>query len=124
MRLRRMVVGMSQEKLGEHLQLTFQQIQKYEKGVNRIGAGRLYRISRALGVEVSFFFEDLPDEIETRRGNEFSEPDATPLLMDFVGTPEGLQLNSAFAKISSPEARKRIVDLVKTLAGGSDAGHP
>ena len=124
MRLRRMVVGMSQEKLGEHLQLTFQQIQKYEKGVNRIGAGRLYRISQALGVDVSFFFEDLPGDVEARRGNEFSEPDATPFLMDFVATPEGLQLNSAFAKISSPEARKRIVDLVKTLANGSDAAHP
>lgn len=122
MRLRRMMIGMSQEKLGDHLQLTFQQVQKYEKGANRIGAGRLYRVAKVLGVDVSFFFEDLPPEAMRPAADGFAEPDATPFLMDFVSTPEGLQLNSAFAKISSPEARKRIVDLVKTLAD-ADAGH-
>ncbi|MEM1422027.1 MAG: helix-turn-helix transcriptional regulator, partial [Pseudomonadota bacterium] len=95
MRLRRMVVGMSQEKLGEHLNLTFQQIQKYEKGVNRIGAGRLYRMATVLGVDVSFFFEGLSQELMETVPSGLSEPDGTPYLMGFLATPEGLQLNSA-----------------------------
>lgn len=117
-RLRRMLIGMSQEKLGELLGLTFQQIQKYEKGANRIGASRLYQISRILGVPVQFFFEDLDNDIEAPP-ESMSEPDAAPFVMDFVSSAEGLSLNRSFTKIEDPRVRKRIVDLIKSL--GEDA---
>ncbi|MCI4662684.1 MAG: helix-turn-helix transcriptional regulator [Neomegalonema sp.] len=117
-RLRRMVVGMSQEKLGEQLGLTFQQVQKYEKGANRIGASRLFEIARLLGVTVQFFFEDLPDGVDPGVVNGMrEEAHDTAGLMEFVSSAEGLQLNMAFSQIDSAETRKRIVDLVKTLAG-------
>jgi len=115
-RLRRMLIGMSQEKLGEALNLTFQQIQKYEKGANRIGAGRLFRIAQLLGVSVQFFFDDAPGE-SGGSAMGFSESDPTPMLMDFVNTPEGVHLNRAFAAIKDPVVRKRIVDLVRAMAG-------
>lgn len=118
-RLRRMMISMSQEKLGENLDLTFQQIQKYEKGANRIGASRLYTIAKILDVPVEFFFEDMPEaadpKIEGREG-AMREPDQTPFVMDFVSSAEGLQLNTAFSKIGSPETRRKLVELVKTLA--------
>lgn len=121
-RLRRMLVGMSQEKLGEQLSLTFQQVQKYEKGTNRIGASRLYQIANILGVEVSFFFEDMPGEVVKGLPNPpdggFSEVDAVPFVMDFVSSSEGLQLNRFYAEIDNPATRKRILDLIKTLAEG------
>ena len=120
-RLRRMMIGMSQERLGERLGLTFQQVQKYEKGANRVGASRLFAISRILEVPVEFFFDDMPDSIaqadtsSAARGG-MAEPDETAFVMDFVSSSEGLQLNTAFKKIGSQETRRKIVDLVKTLA--------
>ena len=114
-RLRRMLVGMSQEKLGEMLGLTFQQVQKYEKGVNRIGAGRLYQVANILGVPVSYFYEDVPDrQNEHLNANEH----ASPPVMEFLSSGEGLQLALAFMRIREPKVRKRVVDLVKTLANG------
>ena len=117
-RLRRMTLGVSQEKLGEWLGLTFQQIQKYEKGVNRIGASRLFAISQRLGVPVQFFFDGLSDEeiTEVRRVEENSAP-----LIDLVSSAEGFQLNAAFARIQDAETRKRIVELVKTLSSLGEA---
>ncbi len=119
-RLRRMMIGMSQERLGERLGLTFQQVQKYEKGANRVGASRLFAISRILEVPVEFFFADMPDSIAQGDGNTvkkgMSEPDETSFVMDFVSSSEGLQLNTAFKKIGNQETRRKIVDLVKTLA--------
>lgn len=117
-RLRRMLIGMSQEKLGEKLDLTFQQIQKYEKGANRIGSSRLYKISQILEVPVQFFFDDLPEELTEASTSGFSESTDTTFVMDFVSSSEGLQLNTAFNRISDAETRRRIVDLVKTLAAG------
>lgn len=114
-RLRRMLVGMSQEKLGENLGLTFQQIQKYEKGANRIGASRLYQISQILGVPVQFFYDDMADEIKSKKKG-FAEADHTPFVMDFVSSSEGLQLNRAFSSIEEPKVRKKLLDLVKALA--------
>ncbi len=114
-RLRRMLIGMSQEKLGDALNLTFQQVQKYEKGANRIGAGRLFRIAQLLGVSVQFFFDDAPDS-QMQPGTGFAESDPTPMLMDFVNTPEGIHLNRAFAAIQDASVRKRIVDLAKAIA--------
>lgn len=110
LRYKRMLVGKSQESLGSELGLTFQQIQKYEKGQNRIGASRLYRIARIFEVPVSFFFEGLPGEGDERDG----AADEAPL--SFVSSPEGLDLNLAFRNISDPATRRKIVELVRTLA--------
>lgn len=108
-RERRTALGVSQEKLGDSLGLTFQQIQKYEKGVNRIGASRLFQIARELEVPVQYFFENAPVE----GAEDETDP---PQIMRFAGTAEGLQLTAAFSEISHDETRRRIVDLVKTLS--------
>jgi transcriptional regulator with XRE-family HTH domain len=107
-----MLIGMSQEKLGDFLGLTFQQVQKYEKGVNRIGAGRLFNIARVLGVPITYFYEDTTDEPATG----FAEEAGAPPVMEFLGSPEGLQLSLAFMRIKDAKVRKRVVDLVKSLA--------
>jgi transcriptional regulator with XRE-family HTH domain len=116
-RLRRMLIGMSQEKLGELLGLTFQQVQKYEKGTNRIGAGRLFHVSQILGVPVQFFYEDLPADQLGHPAARRVEEDTAPYVMDYVTSPEGLQLNRHFFRITDARVRRRILDLVKTLAG-------
>ena len=108
-RIRRMLIGMSQEKLGDMLGLTFQQVQKYEKGVNRIGAGRLFEIARILGVPIDFFYDGVAAPAE-------GLVDATPPVMEFMSSGEGLQLSLAFMKIKDPKVRKRVLDLVKSLA--------
>lgn len=108
-RIRRMLIGMSQEKLGDLLGLTFQQVQKYEKGVNRIGAGRLFEIARILGVPIDFFYDGVASSAETLAS-------AAPPVMEFVSSGEGLQLSLAFMKIKDPKVRKRVLDLVKSLA--------
>lgn len=118
LRVRRMIVGMSQEKLGVHLGLTFQQVQKYEKGLNRIGASRLYAISRILNTPVQYFFDDLSDEIIG--SNPISDkgsgaPNGAPL-SEFLATSEGLQLNMSFTRIKDQATRRRLADLVRTLA--------
>ena len=113
-RLRRMMLGMSQEKLGEALGITFQQIQKYEKGTNRISASRLQQITEVLDAPVSFFFEEAPAEANETVGG--MRETGTDFVMDVMSTTEGLQLNRAFARVSDPAVRRRIVDLVKALA--------
>ena len=111
-RIRRMLIGMSQERLGDLLGLTFQQVQKYEKGVNRIGAGRLYEVARILNVPVNFFYEGV-SEVTGQPG--LGESEGAPV-MDFVSSGEGLQLSLAFMKIKDAKVRKRVLDLVKSLA--------
>jgi transcriptional regulator with XRE-family HTH domain len=111
-----MLLGMSQEKLGEHLGLTFQQIQKYEKGINRIGASRLFDLSQVLGVPVQFFYEELAVGSPDRAGG-FAERPAESYAAEFLGSREGLELNKAFARISDPRVRRSIVDLVRAFAG-------
>jgi transcriptional regulator with XRE-family HTH domain len=112
-RLRRMLVGMSQERLGELLGLTFQQVQKYEKGVNRIGAGRLYQVAQILGVSISYFYEGVVEQsAQSIRNGESS----TPPVMEFLSSGEGLQLTLAFMRIKDSKVRKRVIDLVKSLA--------
>ena len=115
-RLRRMMLGMSQEKLGDHLGVTFQQIQKYEKGTNRIGASRLQHIARVLTVPVAFFFEDAPATPgDTSAG--FAESGQTTYVVDFLSSAEGIQLNKAFVRIKDAKLRRRIIDLVRVLVG-------
>jgi transcriptional regulator with XRE-family HTH domain len=115
-RLRRMMLGMSQEKLGEHLGITFQQIQKYEKGTNRIGASRLQHIARVLTVPVSFFFEDAPGG-PSADGTGLAERQPAHYVVDFLSSSEGIQLNKAFINIKDAKLRRRIIDLVRALAG-------
>jgi transcriptional regulator with XRE-family HTH domain len=113
-RMQRTLMKMSQEKLGEALGLTFQQVQKYEKGTNRIGASRLQQISKSLNVPPSFFFDGAPISGETQGG--FAEESSSQYIMDFLSTAEGLHLNRAFARIKDPKVRKRVLDLVAALA--------
>ena len=116
-RMRRILVGMSQEKLGEALDLTFQQVQKYEKGTNRIGASRLQQIAQVLGVPVTFFFEGAPqDRAIAELG--FAEQPQPELSFDLLSTPAAIQLAKAFMSIDDPKVRRRVVDLVSTLVEG------
>ena len=114
-RLRRTMLGLSQEKLGESLGVTFQQVQKYEKGSNRIGASRLQKLSEILKTPISFFFEDAPGS-QKNMVDGMSEADSPNYVVDFLSTSEGLQLNRAFANIKDPKVRKKIIDLVRSLA--------
>ena len=118
-RLRRMMLGMSQEKLGEQLGITFQQIQKYEKGTNRIGASRLQHIARVLSVPVSFFFEDAPAP-PTENTAGVAEPASVNYVVDFLSSSEGIQLNKAFVRIKDAQQRRRIIDLVRAMAGDDE----
>jgi transcriptional regulator with XRE-family HTH domain len=120
-RLRRTMLGMSQEKLGESLGITFQQIQKYEKGTNRVGASRLQNISSILNVPVSFFFEDAPGEHSGALTGGMSEASSSNYVVDFLSSSEGLQLNRAFVKITDPKVRRKVVELVKALAAEADS---
>ena len=109
-RLRRTMLGMSQEKLGESLGITFQQIQKYEKGTNRVGASRLQNIASILNA---------PGEHQTEQGG-FAEANSSSYVVDFLSSSEGLQLNRAFVKITDPKIRRKLIDLVKSLADESE----
>jgi transcriptional regulator with XRE-family HTH domain len=117
-RMRRMMLSMSQEKLGDALGLTFQQVQKYEKGTNRIGASRLQQISNILQVPVAFFFEGAPNL--QPHGDGFKEAPSPAYVSDFLATSEGLALTKAFMRIKEAKLRRRIVDLVEEIAGSGD----
>jgi len=121
-RLRRMLLGMSQEKLGDHLGLTFQQVQKYEKGINRIGASRLFDLSKTLGVPISYFYEDAPvaEPGLAEDPSEYGEKTGESSVFDFLSTREGLELNKAFVKITNARVRRTIVEIVRSLAGDQD----
>ena len=123
-RLRRMILGMSQEKLGESLGLTFQQVQKYEKGVNRIGASRLFDLAHVLCVPVQFFYEDAPIRSIAAAALPagMAERPAESYVAEFLGSRDGLELNKAFAKISDQKVRRSIVELVRAVAGEEEAG--
>jgi transcriptional regulator with XRE-family HTH domain len=117
-RMRRMMLSMSQEKLGGALSLTFQQVQKYEKGTNRIGASRLQQISHILQVPVAFFFEGAPTFHP--QDDAASEAPSPTYVSDFLATSDGLALTKAFMDIKHPKLRRRIVDLVEEIAGRQD----
>lgn len=121
-RLRRMLMGISQEKLGEKLGLTFQQVQKYEKGVNRIGASRLFDLSNVLSVPIQFFYEDAPiAEARAQPASGFAEAaPADSSIIEFLSTREGLELNKAFSRIVDPKTRRAIIELLRSLAGTDD----
>ena len=115
-RMRRMLLGMSQEKLGELLSLTFQQVQKYEKGINRIGASRLFELSRVLGVPVQYFYDEVPGDVASSVAGGFAEGSSDGYVADVLSSRDGLELNKAFARIEDPKVRRSIVELVRSLA--------
>ncbi len=122
-RLRRTLMGMSQERLGDALGLTFQQVQKYERGVNRVGASRLFDLSRILDVPISFFFDNMPEPLASSVGAQppravtgfaevqegFAGPD------DTLNKRETLELVRAYYRITDPAVRKRVYDLMKSM---------
>ena len=114
-RMRRMMLGMSQSTLGDGLGITFQQVQKYEKGTNRMGASRLQHISHILQVPVLFFFEGAPQLTGQSKGN--GEAAAPAYASEFLATKDGLALTKAFIRITEPSLRRRIVALVEEIAG-------
>jgi transcriptional regulator with XRE-family HTH domain len=114
-RMRRMMLSMSQEKLGDALGLTFQQVQKYEKGANRIGASRLQHIAGILQVPVSFFFEGSPAH-EGGLPSSLGEAPSPTYVSDFLATSDGLSLTKAFVRIKDAKLRRRIVELVEQIA--------
>ena len=122
MRQRRTLLAMSQTKLGDAVGLTFQQIQKYEKGSNRISASRMQNIAQVLGVPVSFFFDGAPRDESLGMAVGFAESNQADYTVDIFSTPEGVALAKAFASIDDPKVRRRVVDLVTTLVEGQRKG--
>ncbi|OCJ67349.1 transcriptional regulator [Agrobacterium tumefaciens] len=117
-RLRRNILGMSQERLAESLGISFQQIQKYERGTNRVGASRLQNIAGILNIPVSFFFEDAPGNDAAAIG---TSPASSPNdFQIFLSSSEGFRLNSEFVKIADARVRRSIIEMVKAAASDSD----
>jgi transcriptional regulator with XRE-family HTH domain len=110
-RMRRKILGVSQERLAEDLGLTFQQIQKYERGANRVSASKLYEIAKSLQSSVAYFFEGLADTT-----NEGVAEGSEPFVHDFLMTSEGLELAALFPRITRPKVRRRILELVRSMA--------
>lgn len=113
-RMRRTLLGMSQEKLGEQLGLTFQQVQKYEKGSNRVGASRLWDVSKILDVPVSYFYEGLASGAGTAAG--MAEERQTDYITEFAQSSDGVQLMRAFMQIKEPRVRRSVIQFVRSMA--------
>ena len=125
-RMRRLMLNMSQEALSGKLGVTFQQVQKYEKGQNRISASRLFELAQALGVPVGYFYDGLEEKNTRRRVNGRKEglqdsPDVSPL-MEFMSSGAGVELNQAFLRIDDDKMRRRLLAMVNDIA--SVAGEP
>jgi transcriptional regulator with XRE-family HTH domain len=122
--LRRTLLGLSQEKLGEAVGLTFQQIQKYERGANRIGASRLYEFSRILDVPVSFFFDDMAEKMraaDAQMNYGIADQPQMPLDPDPLTRRETLELVRAYYRIGDPHVRKRLFELTKSLGSNEES---
>lgn len=116
-RLRRQLMKMSQEKLGDELGVTFQQVQKYERGANRVGASRLYSLANVLDVPVNFFFEGLTGVA----AGGVAETEQSPIVYDFIQSSDGVALAEAFSRIKTPKVRRRVLELVRSLADEDEA---
>jgi len=114
-RMRRKLLGVSQEQLADSLGLTFQQVQKYERGANRVSASKLYEIAKTLQVPVSFFFDGLADPMDGSDGDEIGQQ-AERIVQEFLTTPEGLELAEVFPKIGRGRVRRQVLDLVRAMA--------
>jgi len=120
-RLRRTLLGLSQEKLGEAIGLTFQQVQKYERGANRVGSSRLFDLSRVLDVPIAYFFDEMPDNIQDKSPSRLmglAHPPTVEYEPDPMARRETLELVRAYYRISEPAVRKRLFDLIKSIARG------
>jgi transcriptional regulator with XRE-family HTH domain len=117
-RMRRLMLGLSQTKLADALGLTFQQVQKYEKGTNGIGGSRLQHISQILQVPPAFFFEGVPQARDEPHAQ--TNTPSPQYVSDYLATPDGLHLTKAFMKIPDPKLRRSIVNLVEQIAGPED----
>jgi transcriptional regulator with XRE-family HTH domain len=114
--------GLSQDSLAQAVGVSFQQIQKYEKGINRIGASRLFDLAQVLGVSVQFFYDEAPGSAGRAGGAfasavGFAERPADNFVVDFLSSREGIELNKAFVRIDDPKVRRSLVDLVRSVAG-------
>lgn len=118
-RMRRKLLGVSQDQLAESLGLTFQQVQKYERGANRISASKLFRIAEILGVDVSYFFDGLPDPIDGAE-TDGAVTHMHGVMQAFLQTSEGVELAEIFPRIASGRVRRQILDLVRTMAAEED----
>lgn len=118
-RMRRKMLGISQERLADALGLTFQQVQKYERGANRISASKLYEIARFLSAPIAYFFEGLTDP--TSSGAATHDSQSEQFVHDFLMTSEGLELAASFPKIRRPRLRRRVLDLVRALCEDEEA---
>jgi len=117
-RMRRMLLGMSQERLGEKLGLTFQQVQKYEKGVNRIGASRLFDLAQVLGVPIQYFYDSMSSAVSGHLSAPgFADKPGDTYVADFLSSRDSVELNKAFARITDARIRRSIVDMVRSIAG-------
>ncbi len=116
-RLRRQVLKMSQEKLGDQLGVTFQQVQKYERGSNRVGASRLWKISQVLDVPINFFFDGLS---ENYAKGQFSEDDQMPIVYEFINSTDGVALAKAVSQIKSKAVRRQLLELARAMAKQDD----
>ena len=122
LKMRRLALGFTQTKVAKAINVTFQQIQKYERGANRIGASRLFQLSRILDVPISFFFEDIPANLRTAEGQVtigLREREQKTLEPDPLARRETLELVRAYYRISNPKVRKRLFELTKSLANAS-----
>jgi transcriptional regulator with XRE-family HTH domain len=119
-RLRRKALKISQERLADSLGLTFQQVQKYERGANRISASKLYEIARALRVPIAWFFEGLSDPV-AGPADGVEEAEATPFARRFLMSQEGVDLANLFPRLSQRRVRRRLVDLVRSLVEDGEA---
>src|SRR3954452_14718102 len=120
-RLRRTLLGLSQEKLGEAIGLTFQQVQKYERGANRVGSSRLYDLSRVLDVPISYFFDEMPGAVQDKSPSRLmglAHPPTVDYEPDPMAKRETLELVRAYYKITDPALRKRLFELIKSIARG------
>lgn len=116
-RMRRMMLSISQDKLAKALGVSFQQVQKYEKGTNRVGASRLQSIAQVLQVPAGFFFEGAPELSATLVPGGTSEAPPPSYIFDFLATSDGLALTKAFMRIPDLQLRRRIVEFVEHVAG-------
>lgn len=123
LRLKRTILGMSQEAVGKEIGVTFQQIQKYERGINRMGASRLYDFSRALGVSIAYFFEGYGDyKTSDAEMLALSEPEGGGFEHEKVNNRETIEVMRAYYRVKNPALRKRIVDLIKAMGAEDDEG--
>lgn len=118
-RLRRQVMKMSQEKLGDQLGVTFQQVQKYERGANRVGASRLWKMSQVLDVPVGFFYDGLD---EAGGSTEFATDDQLPIVYEFINSTDGVNLAKAVSQIKNKAVRRQILELARSLAKDAASG--